>query len=64
MPFILDTNAYKIFVVKPEWTRPLERPRSRWGKILKLILKELDSVRRNELNRFRISSSGGLLQTW
>jgi len=33
-------NAYKIFVGKPEWKRPLGRPRHRW-EYVRMDLKEI-----------------------
>jgi hypothetical protein len=34
-------NAYKILVGKPEWRRPLERPRRRWEEIIGMDLREI-----------------------
>jgi hypothetical protein len=31
-------NAYKLLVGKPEWTRPLERPRRRWEDNIRMDL--------------------------
>jgi hypothetical protein len=35
-------NAYKILVGKPEWKRPLGRPRRRWENNIIMDLKEID----------------------
>jgi hypothetical protein len=32
-------NAYKILIEKPEWKRPLERPRFRWEDTIKMDIK-------------------------
>jgi hypothetical protein len=37
-------GAYRILVGKPEGRRPLGRPRSRWGIILKWILRNVGWV--------------------
>jgi hypothetical protein len=34
-------NACRIFVVKPEGTRPLERPRRIWGVNIKMALIDI-----------------------
>jgi hypothetical protein len=34
-------NAYKVFVRKPEGTRPLRRPRHRWEDNIKMEIKEI-----------------------
>jgi hypothetical protein len=35
------SNAYRIFVGKPEVMRPLGRPRSRWEENIKMYLREI-----------------------
>jgi hypothetical protein len=30
-------NTYKILVGKPEWKRPLRRPRQRWEDDIKMV---------------------------
>jgi hypothetical protein len=35
-----DTNAYRIFMGKPEGERPLGRPRCRWVDNIKTDLRE------------------------
>jgi hypothetical protein len=34
-------NAYRVLVGKPEWKRPLERPRHRWEDGIKMDLGEV-----------------------
>jgi hypothetical protein len=34
-------NAYNILVGKPEWNRPLGRPRHRWEDNIKVGLREI-----------------------
>jgi hypothetical protein len=34
-------NVYRVFVVKPEGKRPLERPRRRWEDGIKMDLREI-----------------------
>jgi hypothetical protein len=34
-------NAYKILVEKPEWKRPLGRPRHRWEDNIKMVFREI-----------------------
>jgi hypothetical protein len=34
-------NTYKIVVEKPEWKRPLGKPRRRWQANVKIHLKEI-----------------------
>jgi hypothetical protein len=40
-------NAYRILVGKPEGTRPLGKPRSRWMNNIKMDLKEIE---RNDMD--------------
>jgi hypothetical protein len=34
-------NAYNILIGKPEWKRPLGRPRHRWKNNIKMHLREI-----------------------
>jgi hypothetical protein len=34
-------GAYNILIGRPEWRRPLERPRHRWEDNIKMDLKEI-----------------------
>jgi hypothetical protein len=34
-------SAYKILVGKPEWKRPLERPRQKWEDNIRMDLREI-----------------------
>jgi hypothetical protein len=34
-------NAYNTLVGKPDWNRPLGRPRSRWEDNIKMVLREI-----------------------
>jgi hypothetical protein len=34
-------DAYSILVERPEWRRPLERPRRRWEDNIKMDLREI-----------------------
>jgi hypothetical protein len=34
-------NVYEILVGKPEWKRPLGRPRHRWKNNIRMILKKI-----------------------
>jgi hypothetical protein len=38
------SNAYRIFVGKPEGKRPLGRPRRRWVGNIKIYLREKDGM--------------------
>jgi hypothetical protein len=53
-------TAYIVFAGKPEGTRPLGRPRSRWEDI-KMEFKETGWVRWATFIWFRIGTSGELL---
>jgi hypothetical protein len=35
-------NAYRIFVGKPEGSRPLGRPRRRWANNIKMDLRDIE----------------------
>jgi hypothetical protein len=35
-------NAYNVLVLKPEGKKPLERPRRRWMKNIKMDLREIE----------------------
>jgi hypothetical protein len=34
-------DVYRVFVVKPEGRRPLERPRRKWENNIKMCLREV-----------------------
>jgi hypothetical protein len=38
-------NAYRILVGKPEWKRPLGRPRRRWEDNIRVDLREVEKSR-------------------
>jgi hypothetical protein len=41
MGWACSTNAYRIFVGKPEGKRPLGRPRRRWEDNIRMDLREI-----------------------
>jgi hypothetical protein len=56
--------AYRILVRKPEWKRPLERPRHRWEDSIKTDLREINWMVWTGLIWLRIGTFGRLLWTW
>ena len=54
-------GVYRVLVGRPEGKRPLERPRRRWGIILRWIFKKWEGVGRTVWSWLRIGTSGGHL---
>jgi hypothetical protein len=61
---VVHLLTYQVLEGKPEGRRSFERPRYRWGIILKWILKKQDGRVWTGLVWLRIGISGGLLRTW
>jgi hypothetical protein len=54
-------GVYRVLVGRPEYKRPLERPRRRWENNIKMDIRELESMGRTGFGWLRIGSGGGLL---
>jgi len=54
-------GVYRVLVGRPEGKRPLERPRRRWGIILRWIFKKWEGVGRTGWSWLRIGTGGGHL---
>ena len=54
-------GVHRVLVGKPEGKRPLERPRSRWGIILRRILRKWEGVVWTSWIWLRIGRGGGHL---
>jgi hypothetical protein len=54
-------GVYRVLVGRPEYKRPLGRPRLRWADNIKMDLKETGLDGENWIQLLRIGSSGGLL---
>jgi hypothetical protein len=50
-------NAFKIWVGKPEWKRPLGRPKHRWEDNIKMDLRE---IRWNGMNWIKLAQNRDL----
>ena len=53
-----DRGVHRVLVGKPEGKRPLERPRRRWGMILRWIFRKLEGVVRTGWSWLRIGTGG------
>jgi hypothetical protein len=51
----------RVLVGRPEWKRPLGRPRHRWEENIKMDLREIGIDGRSGFGWLRIGSDGGLL---
>jgi hypothetical protein len=56
-------GVYRVSVRRPEWKRPLGRPRCKWEDNIKMDLREIGSIWRTGFVWLRIGSGGGLLST-
>jgi hypothetical protein len=54
-------GVHRVLVGKPEGTRPLRRPRSRWEDNIKMDLQEVGGVVGTGWSGLRIGTSGGHL---
>jgi hypothetical protein len=54
-------NVYRVFMLKAEGKRPLERPRRRWEDGIKMDLREIGLGVWSGFNWLRIGTVGGLL---
>jgi hypothetical protein len=54
-------GVYRVLGGRPDWKRPLVRPRSKWEDNIKMDLREIGIDGRTGFDWLRIGSSGGLL---
>jgi hypothetical protein len=54
-------GAYNILVGRPEWRRPLGRPKRRWEDNIKMNLREIGFVDVDWIHWAQNSTGGGLL---